>query len=105
MGYYTRYELEVIGIDSSSAAKTTKAVAEQIIHLCEGYTPFVEECKWYEHDEHMIEVSKNFPEHILMLYGEGEEAGDIWKTYYYNGKKQQCPAKITYDDFDPKKLK
>ena len=61
--------------------------------------------KWYEHDEEMLELSKHFPNVVFCLDGEGEENGDIWRTYYKNGKKQYCPAKIIFDDYDERKLK
>ena len=63
-----------------------------------------EERKWYEHDKEMIELSKQFPETVFCLYGNGEENGDTWYKYYKNGKSQYCPAKITYDEYDESKL-
>lgn len=61
-------------------------------------------CKWYEHDEEMTDLSRQFPENIFCLYGEGEETGDLWYTYYKNGKKQYCPARIEFDEYDETKL-
>lgn len=61
-------------------------------------------CKWYGHHEEMIELSKQFPETVFCLYGDGEESGDTWYEYYKNGKSQYCPAKITYDEYDENKL-
>lgn len=60
--------------------------------------------KWYDHDEEMLELSKQFPETVFCLEGEGEESGDIWRTYYKNGKAQHCPAKIVFDEYDENKL-
>ena len=60
--------------------------------------------KWYDHDSDMLELSRMFPETVFCLYGEGEETGDLWYTYYKNGKKQYCPAKIVYDEYDESKL-
>lgn len=123
MGYYTRFEL---------STKNNKYKVSDIIyymkkeeHRTEKYYPFKNhfdeylfeeevfdfemdsngECKWYEHDEEMIELSKQFPETVFCLYGNGEENSDTWYTYYKNGKKQYCPAKITYDEYDESKLK
>lgn len=63
-----------------------------------------EHVKWYDHNEEMLELSKQFPDTVFCLHGEGEDTGDLWYCYYKNGKKQYCPAKIVYDDYDETKL-
>ena len=60
--------------------------------------------KWYDHDDDMLELSKQFPETVFCLYGEGEYSEDMWYTYYKNGKMQHCPAIITFDKYDESKL-
>ena len=65
---------------------------------------FCDEVKWYEYHEEMIKLSKQFPETVFCLYGEGEEGGDMWHRYYKNGKSQYCPAKIVFDEYDEHKL-
>jgi len=61
--------------------------------------------KWYRHDEDMLSLSRTFPEVLFTLHGEGEEGGDLWRTYYLNGGLQKEKAVITYAEFDPAKLK
>jgi hypothetical protein len=78
---------------------------EQLVKENIGYNPFDEQCKWYESDEDMKKISKKYPLTIFVLEGEGEESGDLWKKYFLNGKMQEAKAKITYDEFDEKKLK
>ena len=63
-----------------------------------------EVCKWYDHTEDLIKFSINYPTWLFTLSGEGEEAGDVWKLYVLNGKKQLAKAKLTFDDFDFNKL-
>ncbi len=70
-----------------------------------GYNPLDQETKWYEHEEHMKAISKEYPDVIFQLNGEGEESGDVWIKYFVNGKMQKAAAKITFDEFDEKKLK
>jgi hypothetical protein len=53
-----------------------------------------EQCKWYEHDKDMIEMSMKFPLVLFKLHGEGEESGDIWDAYYLNGKSQKHKARV-----------
>ena len=97
MGYYTVYEL------ASSDNDIMEEVKEKIVKMY-GRSPFEDECKWYEHDEHMLEISKQYPNVVFELYGEGEEAGDLWKKYYKNGKRQYCPAEVSFPEFDESKL-
>ena len=64
-----------------------------------------EECKWYEYEGDMKWLSKEFPTVLFTLKGTGEESGDLWVRYFKGGKVQTCQAKITFDEFDEKKLK
>ena len=34
----------------------------------------------------MLKLSLEFPEYVFILDGEGEESGDIWRSFYKNGK-------------------
>jgi len=64
----------------------------------------VEGCKWYDHDQDLIRLSKMFPDIVFRLYGEGEEKDDVWYEYYKDGKIQTCRARITFDSYDEDKL-
>jgi len=61
-------------------------------------------CKWYSYQTDMAEFSKEYPQYLFTLEGEGEEQGDHWKLYCNNGKSQLCLAIVTFEPFDPKKL-
>ena len=52
--------------------------------------------KWYDYKEDMIEVSKRYPMITFILDRKGEEAGDLEKSYYKNGKCEVIKAEITY---------
>ncbi len=69
-----------------------------------GHNPFDDSCKWYEHDEDMIQISEKYKNVLFTLTGTGEEKYDIWRKYYYNGKMQSVTGKVVYDSFDPAKL-
>jgi len=102
MGYYTRYEL--------TYSPENAVLQEYLEHTDFSYgVPWTqlnyEEIKWYEHDQEMAALSKLFPTTVFCLHGSGEEPGDLWGTYYQDGKMQKCPAHIVYDPFDPAKLK
>lgn len=64
-----------------------------------------ESCKWYDHEDELRTFSKKYPNWLFTLDGKGEEAGDLWKKYFLNGKVQLAKAKIVFDEFQPSKLK
>jgi hypothetical protein len=109
MGYETRYKWSI--------KPDTQEVRDWLIlrqtkdrNFAYGISPksySTQACKWYDHDQDMLEFSKVFPKVLFTLEGEGEEGGDLWKAYYKNGKQQTCPAKITSikDKFDKSKLR
>lgn len=64
-----------------------------------------ESCKWYEWEADIRRLSKQFPDVLFTLSGEGEESGDIWKAYFLGGKMHKEKAVIQVPPFDKKKLK
>ncbi len=52
----------------------------------------------------MIKISKEYPDALFILKGEGEENGDIWTKYYRAGKCQEAKTVIQVEDFDESKL-
>jgi len=104
MGYYTRYSLEVVKGNTDLIAELVEE-NENAAFAIDEYGDSEESCKWYEHDKEMRAFSSKHPSTLFKLSGEGEESGDIWHTYYQNGKAQRCEAKIVFDDFDENRLK
>lgn len=80
MGYNTRYELQTI------PANEQKHVHEIIVGMCDGYDPFGDECKWYEHEKDVKSASTVAPNVIIQISGDGEEQGDEWVLYALNGE-------------------
>ena len=108
MGYYTDYKLKVDTNDDTVLGQIAENLDEITSYDWEdlgGGEFILDGAKWYNSDKDMLEVSKLHPTVLFTLYGEGEENGDLWITYYKNGKKQHCEAIITYDEFDEEKLK
>lgn len=103
MGYYTSHTLEVIGgdhLDKDWEIEISNTTDYADYNIFEG-----EEIKWYACDEDMKSFSAGYPDVVFIVYGEGEESGDLWKAYYKNGKMQRELAVITYGEFDESKLK
>ena len=122
MGYYTYYNIEVAEkneIEKNSnyfnlleIDEIDRKLGKALCKINPGYFKSVSlkvnidsnEMKWYEHDTDMLKLSKLFPDYVFILEGQGEEHPDMWITYYCDGHMQHCPATITYDDFDPRKM-
>ena len=67
MGYYTRYSItSKPDMDEEELQKMVHDVINKDSDY-EGYQPFDDECKWYDHDKHMKEVSKLHPEIVFHL--------------------------------------
>ncbi len=105
MGYSTRYSLTV------ESAKSFKKQLAKIIRENENMSYALEEdgstcqdCKWYDCDEDMLAISKKHPDVLFVLSGEGEESGDLWRTYYKAGKMQHAQAIIAFESYDPEKM-
>lgn len=131
MGYYTRFNMEVQDIDNVgyNAFEIAKYMLDKY-HEKSSFYPFEnqlkhfiddvdnqigeayglcldddEDAKWYKHTDEMTELSKEFPNVLFKLHGEGEDSGDIWDAYFMNGKMQYCPARIMCPPFDRNKLR
>ena len=107
MGYYTDYELRI----STQAECDISELGVNLSALLDKVTGYewdggleLSEVKWYNYDEDMIKISKQLPQILFTLEGDGEEHGDQWVTYYQNGKKQHVRANVTFEPFDPAKL-
>ena len=130
MGYYTRYSMEIQdidnkGYDSYKIAKYMLDKQEEFDRFyafeyelkdfvrnkdtesrtrCELSLYSDDECKWYNNEDDMLLLSKEFPDVLFKLHGEGQDNEDIWDKYFMNGKMQYCPAEIMYPPFDRAKL-
>ncbi len=106
MGYYTHFdlimhpeqdtarELEIMRVIASKIYEEDPAnISDNTASWCLG-----DELKWYDHHDHMVEVSKQFPDIIFVLYGEGEESDDIWQEYFANGEYEEIYAEIVYPE-------
>lgn len=103
MGYETYFILKMDGQEYREDLH--KGIWEFFISKTDiGYVPHAETCKWYRYNDDMIELSRLYPHIKFELHGAGEDDGDLWITYYVNGKRQRCEGTITYEPFDINKL-
>lgn len=120
MGYYTQFKLDIESgeesyrveelADTPDGEKVTILgkkidILHQIHSLIPDQIHYEESVKWYDHENDMRKISKDYPDHVLRLAGQGEEADDLWVKFFHNGLMQKVPATISYDPYDPEKLK
>ena len=105
MGYYTKHNLSIINESNSNLDLDLNDHKEAISKSADYQYCFEDSIKWYQHEQHMRTYSKQYPNLIFELIGEGEESGDLWKEYYKNGKMQRSKAAIAYEPLDESKLK
>ena len=102
MGYYTRYELEIVRdserakdlIDSADSVTIPGSYDLNLSRLLNGN---YDTMKWYDWESDMASLSKDWPNVLFALSGEGEEPGDLWKAWVRNGKVVKVQGRIVYD--------
>ena len=96
MGYYTDYSLVT---DAEEVLSTEEyAIFEQAVYGDGNvHDLYLEDhCKWYHWSDDMTALSQSFPTVTFALRGEGEEPGDLWIAYFFNGKKEVHGASIWF---------
>lgn len=99
MGYYTSFDLsyDLTGTPFKPEEIDTEISKMNVLELYGGWFGVA---KWYNHQEDMAYLSMKFPGVLFTLYGNGDDSEDFWYEYYKNGMVQNCPAHITFDDYD-----
>lgn len=110
MGYNTKYEIET----------TLQSPKDDLLHFTlgesqpnfvvwlkdhspdlDGYNPFEEPCKWYDHERDMKLLSETFPAYSFVLRGQGEDTSrdgrDIWVKRFFRGRMHVARAKVTFE--------
>jgi hypothetical protein len=110
MGYLTKYRLTFTASESeakmfkllySAGEVTCKSYQEPIKDILDWYNEaFVGEDTWYEHENDMLEISKNFPNILFKLEGDGQDREDIWVKYFKNGQVKTAKILIVEEDPD-----
>lgn len=107
MSYQTTYTLHVHNTGNEKFETyieilgTPEAVVEKVLN--KEYI-FAGEGSWRGFDSDMMKVSAFFPNVLFTLTGAGEEADDLWRAYFLDGKMQYVNAEIFYPAFDADKL-
>jgi hypothetical protein len=96
MGYRTMFKVTAEGADAVAAVE---ALAEK-----SGYSGYQEtdhwspgdEVKWYAWEKDASAISEIFNHTVIVIEGEGEESGDVWKAWAYRGKVEVARAIIEF---------
>lgn len=109
MGYYTKFKGKVSG-DGVSMAKFENDAEKEITFgsydfpLSDFNNKYGfgdgETYKWYGYDSDMLGLSDKYRNLLFELTGEGEESGDLWKSWYRNGKSVRAEAQIVFVEPD-----
>lgn len=103
MGYYTYHSMSVENATSDDIPKIVDFMDELGIigYALDKDFSGTDRVTWYDEPEQMLEVSIEFPHVHFIVYGEGDEQGDIWEHHYLNGMYQNLHAKIVMPEFNP----
>lgn len=119
MGYYTQFTIQIFdknGKDLTDEIQDESEIDDILLSLDkypESMKSLVSElkqdsfygllseqaCKWYDHEEVLTELSKKYPKFVFRLFGNGEEQGDMWMKYFYNGKVSFVQPSLQWPDF------
>ena len=97
MSYGTNYTLDY---DDPDIQEELFNKLDELAHL--GMLADGQSCDmypWYEHEEHMIAVSLQFPDTIFILMGVGEHFLDVWQKRFYNGEVHEIMPEIVWPEW------
>lgn len=105
MGYYTDYELYAIDPGNTDPDVLAKTVAQIDDGIFQQWGKHTWGCyaKWYSQEADMYNLSKQFPDVLFEVCGDGEDGDDKWREYWQNGSMQHCHMEIP--PYDPAKMR
>lgn len=98
MGYQTNFILTIV---PKKIPRALEEVLEDKFYFYKSGDVWNADSKWYQYNSDMIDLSVSFPKHKFILEGSGEENGDIWISFYKNGKSERRVAEVVLDKSYP----
>lgn len=107
MGYYTAYALEFDGPadalddftrDLEDGAIIAEEYAEPLKDMVSYGDNYVDSHKWYGWHEDMKNISLNYPNIHLTLWGDGEDGDDKWIAHFINGEVEVLGSTVVYKE-------
>ena len=106
MSYYTDYCIKVNNVSKEefdTIITKLEEISDEHFDVYLDYD-FGLYAKWYDYEKDIAIVSKLYPKALFTVECKGEDF-EQWIVYIQNGKSQIAEVHITYDSFDPSKLK
>jgi len=97
MGYYTQFTLKIIP-ESEGIMAELRTEESSAKYAFDEYGECEESCKGYGLPEEVSEIAKQYPNHIFLLEGVGEETEDVWKHYFKGDQEKRIEAKLVFAD-------
>ncbi len=94
MGYYTDFIIQIV-----KQQENVKLLVEDYLQNILGSDFFLDNSfnmKWYNFEEEMKTLSLKFPDVLFKVDGNGEENGDIWRSYFCNGHMITSTATLVF---------
>ena len=116
MGYDTHYSLEIelapgalpgirsVEIDVPEVIEQLRLECNQAAYALAADGSTQDAARWYDFEADLREFSKQYPQLLFTLHGEGADSSDIWALYVVNGRAHKAKAEIMIPPFDPGKL-
>lgn len=92
MGYRTHHQLSVDAEHEVYRGEHMQKIAAATGGY--GLELWTEECKWYHCTNDMIAYSKLWPDTTFIIDGQGEEATDIWRSWFKNGQARHWSLEV-----------
>ncbi len=108
MGYYSYYsfwEESIPGDYDPLSKEVMDFISENDIDYCDLSFAISDRSKFYDCNEVMKKLSKNFPNKLFKVYREGEGSSDMEESYYKDGKMASYEVEIRFQEFNPSDLK
>ena len=112
MGYRTDYYLEALPITEAEFARIDAALltrnrcfSKDDCSIDSGTAAWHDDDDiWYQYEEDMLSLSREFPKVKFLLVGCSELPNDQWRQIFINGKTQRCEGTIVFLPFKEHKL-
>lgn len=105
MGYYTDFTIEW-NCDNNAISERFEKIFKDWgmesgdYYITENYLSI--NAKWYDMEADLCAISKEFPDVMFIICGNGEGFDDLWREWWQNGKWEYHKAEIA--PFNPNEM-
>lgn len=106
MGYLTLFEI-TYSEKTKEIKKYAKELSDENINNDGFYYNDEDYVTWYHYERDMLQLSKEFPDVLMTVKGQGEDDDDRWIQYFKGGKytnQKMATITIVYDEYNENDL-